>query len=147
MGFTFLLVKVFFNRVSYCFQEVNFFDGLFSYFHFSDKPILVDRECSPLPFTGQCLSVGDITSDKLTDLCASEDGSRQLALLLIKQEVRNDRSNDRRVNVHSFWLSCPSFPPPPFLFCISNKVHTDFMFFVFSLKRLNVTAMHRDIFY
>ncbi|ROI47833.1 Zinc finger protein 554 [Anabarilius grahami] len=53
-----------------------------------DKPILVDRECSPLPFIGQCVSVGDISSDKLTDLCANEDGSRQLALLLIKQEPK-----------------------------------------------------------
>jgi len=55
-----------------------------------EKPILVDQGCSPPQFIGQHLSVGDITSDKLTDLCASEDG-RQLALLLIKQEVRNDR--------------------------------------------------------
>ncbi|XP_056092839.1 uncharacterized protein LOC130071998 [Rhinichthys klamathensis goyatoka] len=51
-----------------------------------EKPILVDQGCSPPQFIGQHLSVGDITSDKLTDLCASEDGSRQLALLLIKQE-------------------------------------------------------------
>ncbi len=73
----------------------------------SEKPALVDRGCSPHQFIGQCLNVGDITSDKLTDLCASEDGNRQLALLLIKNEVRNDGSYDRRVNVYS--------SPPPFL--------------------------------
>lgn len=87
----------------------------FSIYFLSEKPTLVDRGCSPHQFIGQCLNVGDITSDKLTDLCASEDGNRQLALLLIKKEVRNDRSYDRRVSVYS--------SPPPFLalflFCIS----------------------------
>lgn len=59
-----------------------------------EKPSLVDRGCSPLQFTGHRLSVGDITSDKLTDLCASEDGSRQLALLLIKQEPQETECNN-----------------------------------------------------
>ncbi|XP_067297302.1 uncharacterized protein [Pseudorasbora parva] len=59
-----------------------------------EKPSLVDQGCSPLEFTGQRLSVADITSDKLTDLCASEDGSRQLALLLIKQEPQEAECNN-----------------------------------------------------
>ncbi len=86
------------------------------YLFLSEKPTLVDRGCSPHQFIGQCLNVGDITSDKLTDLCASEDGNRQLALLLIKNEVRNDGSYDRRVRVYS--------SPPPFLvlfFCFAYQ--------------------------
>ncbi|XP_051982693.1 uncharacterized protein LOC127643826 [Xyrauchen texanus] len=51
-----------------------------------EKAIFVDRGCSPLQCIGQRLHVGDITSDKLADLCTTEDRSRQLALLLIKQE-------------------------------------------------------------
>ncbi|XP_016396868.1 uncharacterized protein LOC107730532 isoform X1 [Sinocyclocheilus rhinocerous] len=58
-----------------------------------EKPTLVDRGCSPLQFIGQRLNVGDITSDKLTDLCASEDGNRQLALLLIKKEPQETECN------------------------------------------------------
>ncbi|XP_073697942.1 uncharacterized protein [Garra rufa] len=58
-----------------------------------EKPILVDRGCSPHQFIGQRLNVGDITSDKLTDLCATEDGNRQLALLLIKQEPHETECN------------------------------------------------------
>ncbi|KAL1282024.1 hypothetical protein QQF64_000827 [Cirrhinus molitorella] len=58
-----------------------------------EKPILVDQGCSPHQFIGQRLNVGDITSDKLTDLCATEDGNRQLALLLIKQEPQETECN------------------------------------------------------
>ncbi|XP_043094514.1 uncharacterized protein LOC122344926 [Puntigrus tetrazona] len=57
-----------------------------------EKPTLVDRGCSPLQFLDH-LNVGDITSDKLTDLCASEDGNRQLALLLIKKEPQETECN------------------------------------------------------
>ncbi|KAI4896585.1 hypothetical protein NFI96_018210, partial [Prochilodus magdalenae] len=48
-----------------------------------EKPLMVERCCSPAPF-----SLQDIASDRLADLCssASEDGNRQLALLLIKKE-------------------------------------------------------------
>ncbi|XP_057187112.1 uncharacterized protein LOC130552673 isoform X2 [Triplophysa rosa] len=58
-----------------------------------EKPILVDQGCSPHPCIGQ-LHVGDFTSDKLADLCASEDGRRQLALLLIKQEPQETECNN-----------------------------------------------------
>ncbi|XP_026103846.1 uncharacterized protein LOC113075359 isoform X1 [Carassius auratus] len=58
-----------------------------------EKPTLVDRGCNTLQFIGQHLNVGDITSDKLTDLCASEDGNRQLALLLIKKEPQETECN------------------------------------------------------
>ncbi|KTF80257.1 hypothetical protein cypCar_00010995, partial [Cyprinus carpio] len=58
-----------------------------------EKPTFVDRGCSPLQFIGQRLNVGDITSDKLIDLCASEDGNRQLALLLVKQEPQETECN------------------------------------------------------
>ncbi|XP_055060801.2 uncharacterized protein [Misgurnus anguillicaudatus] len=55
-----------------------------------EKPVLVDQGCSP----HECLGhVGDITSDKLASLCASEDGRRQLALLLIKQEPQEPECN------------------------------------------------------
>lgn len=59
-----------------------------------EKPILVDQGCNPHPCIGQRLHLGDITSDKLADLCASEDGRRQLALLLIKQEPQETECNN-----------------------------------------------------
>ncbi len=96
------------------FSLVRFFStGLFTVFcFFSEKPTLVDQGCSPLQFIGQRLNVGDITSDKLTDLCASEDGNRQLALLLIKKEVRNDGSHDSTL---------PLLPSKPF-FCFAYQL-------------------------
>ncbi|XP_051993820.1 uncharacterized protein LOC127651829 [Xyrauchen texanus] len=51
-----------------------------------EKAVFVDRGCNTLQFIGQRLHVGDITSDKLAELCTNEDENRQLALLLIKQE-------------------------------------------------------------
>ncbi|XP_056588507.1 uncharacterized protein LOC130408977 [Triplophysa dalaica] len=59
-----------------------------------EKPILVDHGCDPHPCIGQLLHVGDFTSDKLADLCASEDGRKQLALLLIKQEPQETECNN-----------------------------------------------------
>lgn len=93
------------------FSLVSFFQqGYLQFFvvFFSEKPTLVDQGCSPLQFIGQRLNVGDITSDKLTDLCASEDGNRQLALLLIKKEVRNDGSHDSTVPLLALFLFCIS---------------------------------------
>ncbi|XP_001340263.4 uncharacterized protein [Danio rerio] len=59
-----------------------------------ENALLAERACSPRQFIGQRLHVGDITSDKLTDLCASEDGNRQLALLLIKQEPQESECDE-----------------------------------------------------
>ncbi|KAK3554034.1 hypothetical protein QTP70_019152 [Hemibagrus guttatus] len=52
-----------------------------------EKPTMVERCCSPAPI-GDRLNVRHITSERLEDLCSSssEDGNRQLALLLIKKE-------------------------------------------------------------
>lgn len=52
-----------------------------------EKPTMVERCCSPAPI-GDRLNLRHISSQRLEDLCSSssEDGNRQLALLLIKKE-------------------------------------------------------------
>ncbi|XP_026790628.1 uncharacterized protein LOC113539201 [Pangasianodon hypophthalmus] len=52
-----------------------------------EKPTMVERCCSPAPI-GDRLNLRHISSERLEDLCSSssEDGNRQLALLLIKKE-------------------------------------------------------------
>ncbi|XP_017565641.2 uncharacterized protein LOC108434778 isoform X1 [Pygocentrus nattereri] len=58
-----------------------------------EKPLLVERCCSPAPIG---LQLPDIASDGLADLCSSaaEDGNRQLALLLIKKEPQETDCDD-----------------------------------------------------
>ncbi|XP_060782339.1 uncharacterized protein LOC132889645 isoform X2 [Neoarius graeffei] len=53
-----------------------------------EKPTMVERCCSPAPI-GDRLNLRHVTSERLEDLCSSssEDGNRQLALLLIKKEM------------------------------------------------------------
>ncbi|KAK1791871.1 hypothetical protein P4O66_013856, partial [Electrophorus voltai] len=55
------------------------------------KPIMVEKCCSPALFNERSLRLQDITNDRLVDMCsnASEDGNRQLALLLIKKEPQD----------------------------------------------------------
>ncbi|XP_060728911.1 uncharacterized protein LOC132847545 [Tachysurus vachellii] len=52
-----------------------------------EKPTMVERCCSPA-LIGDRLNMRHITNERLEDLCSrsSEDGNRQLALLLIKKE-------------------------------------------------------------
>ncbi|XP_035387440.1 uncharacterized protein LOC113571495 isoform X2 [Electrophorus electricus] len=56
-----------------------------------EKPIMVEKCCSPALFNERSLRLQDITNDRLVDMCsnASEDGNRQLALLLIKKEPQD----------------------------------------------------------
>ncbi|KAL6486895.1 hypothetical protein MHYP_G00035210 [Metynnis hypsauchen] len=58
-----------------------------------EKPLMVERCCSPAPIG---LQLPDIASDGLADLCSSatEDGNRQLALLLIKKEPQETDCDD-----------------------------------------------------
>ncbi|KAG9275574.1 hypothetical protein AMEX_G10104 [Astyanax mexicanus] len=61
-----------------------------------EKPLMVERCCSPAQFGEHPLQLQHITSDSLADLCsnASEDGNRQLALLLIKKEPQEADCDD-----------------------------------------------------
>ncbi|XP_072533166.1 uncharacterized protein [Salminus brasiliensis] len=61
-----------------------------------EKPLMVERCCSPAQFGEHPLQLQHITSDRLADLCssASEDGNRQLALLLIKKEPQETECDD-----------------------------------------------------
>ncbi|XP_076830715.1 uncharacterized protein LOC143476409 isoform X2 [Brachyhypopomus gauderio] len=61
-----------------------------------EKPVMVEKCCSPAPFDERSLRLQDITSDRLVDMCssASEDGNRQLALLLIKKEPQETECDE-----------------------------------------------------